>query len=427
MQQRTVFEELKARGMIEQTTHPEEIAELFNHQKITFYVGFDPTATSFHVGQLAVFTLMRLLQKAGHQPILLMGAATGMIGDPSGKSAERNLLDLTTIQKNIEKIREQMLQFLPAEKNVTPIMVNNYDWLGGKLFLEFLRDVGKHFSVNQMITLDSVANRIHREGQGITYTEFSYILLQSYDFLELFRSHNCVLQIGGADQWGNIVYGIDLVRRVAKQKVYGLTLPLLTKSDGSKFGKSEQGTVWLAAEKTSPYKIYQFFLNQSDADVLKLLKVLTLLPLEEIEQLAVSMAEKPHLRKAQERLAKEIVTFLHGEEAYQNCLKASQALFGKSLSELDEKMVLEVFEEVPSLQIEKNQAQEGLDPLQVLCDIQACPSKGEARKLIAAGGFYVNNQPWKSVEKITLQDWLFPHFLILRSGKKNYYLLKIKS
>ena len=420
---RPLFSELKLRGMVDQYTH-EALVDILNQDSVVFYVGFDPTADSFHVGQLAIFNLMRFLHRAGHKPILMMGAATGMIGDPSGKQKERVLLDLETIENNIRSIEQQMLKLLPPIEDNKPLLLNNYTWLGKKLFLEFLRDIGKHFSVNQMVARDAVASRFQREGEGITYTEFSYILLQAYDFYELNKDHQCVLQLGGSDQWGNIVSGVDLTRRLSQKQVYGLTTPLLTKADGTKFGKSEGGAIWLDRNKTSPYQLYQYFINQSDADVIRLLKVLTMVPLEEIDQLEQNLVKEGHLRNAQKRLAEEVVSFLHGPETLAECIKASRAFFESNLDELKEDWIDQVFFGVPSLEIDRQEKDAGLDPLEILVKTKLSSSKGEARKLLKAGGFYVNNQSWPTEDKIPAQLWLYQRFLVLRQGKKNYFLLR---
>ncbi|MBU2512121.1 tyrosine--tRNA ligase [bacterium] len=418
-----LFDELQKRGFIDRMTH-EELPEKLNNGGLTFYVGFDPTADSIHVGHFAMFNLMRILQKHGHMPIGLMGGGTGMIGDPGGKSAERNLLSQKEIEANIAGIKGQLARFLDFEKGNKAILVNNYDWLGKFNLIDFLRDIGKHFSVNAMITRESVKNRLNREGEGISYTEFSYMLLQAYDFYQLNEKYDCVLQLGGSDQWGNIVSGIDLTRRMANRQTYGITIPLITKADGKKFGKSELGTVWLSAEKTSPYEFYQFFLNQADEDVIRFLKVFTELDLDEIEELEESVRTEPHKRLAQKRLAEEATRVAHGEEALEKAIKASRALFGEKIENLDDELISQIFKDVPSIRIDKSRLKEGLSLIDAFVESDISKSKGQARKLIQSGGAYVNNISQKDVDYIlTENDLSSPSFLIIRSGKKNYRLL----
>ncbi len=413
-------EELQARGLIENMTHA-ELEEKLNQGGLKFYVGFDPTADSLHVGQLALFNLMGILQKAGHEPLGLAGGATGMIGDPGGKSAERNLLSPEQIAANIQGIVSQINLFLKGSTEV----VNNADWLGKFSYIEFLRDVGKHFSVNQMVTRDSIKSRL--EGNGISYTEFSYMLLQAYDFYELNQSRGVTLQVGGSDQWGNIVSGIDLSRRMGgADPLYGLTMPLITKSDGSKFGKSEKGTIWLSAEKTSPYAFYQFFLRQADEDVIRFLKVFTEVPLAEIEDLAQATLKEPHLRKAQQRLAAEVTGRVHGPEQLAKAIQASKVLFGAAIENLDDPTLSEIFAHIPGSRIKKATLEQGWSLIDALVETGACASKGQARKLIEQGGTYVNNQPQGSLEyRLTLENLASETYLVLRTGKKNYRLVEV--
>lgn len=421
-----LYDELVARGYIEGMTH-EDLKEKLNQGGMTFYVGFDPTADSIHVGHFAMFNLMRLLQKHGHKPIGLMGGGTGMIGDPGGKSAERNLLSQAEIEKNIAGIKTQLERFLDFSEGNKAILVNNYEWLSQLKVIDFLRDIGKHFSINAMITRDSVKSRLEREGEGISYTEFSYMLLQAYDFYQLSVHYDCILQLGGSDQWGNIVSGIDLTRRLTNKQVYGITIPLITKADGKKFGKSETGTIWLSAAKTSPYQFYQFFLNQADEDVVRFLKVFTNVSLEEIEGLAESVKSEPHKRLAQKKLAEAATLVAHGPEALAKAQRASRVLFGEKIEHLDDATIAEIFKDVPSTRLDKTRLQNGISLIDALVESGICKSKGQARKLIESGGAYVNNEAQKTVEyQLTTKNLASASFMILRSGKKNYQLLSFE-
>ena len=420
----TLTEELESRGLIEALTHESLKAEL-DTKSLTFYAGFDPTATSLHVGQLALFNLMGILQRHGHKPVGLMGGATGMIGDPGGKSAERNLQTVEKIAENIAGITKQLQLFLNFEGGPKADIVNNMDWLGSFNYIDFLRDVGKHFSVNQMVARDSVKSRL--EGAGISYTEFSYMLLQAYDFAELAKTHDVTLQIGGSDQWGNIVSGTDLARRMGIEKqLFGMTMPLITKSDGTKFGKSESGTVWLSPEMTSPYAFYQFFLRTPDEDVIRFLKVFTQVDLSEIAELENSVETEAHLRKAQKRLAQAVTTTVHGADQLARVEQASQVLFGQKIENLDDQTISEIFASVPSTKVELSQLKEGWSLIDALVATEACKSKGQARKLIEQGGAYINNNSEKAVDKtLTTDDLASESYLVLRTGKKNYRLVEI--
>ncbi len=421
-----LFEELRERGYIDQVTH-DELPEKLNKGGMTFYVGFDPTADSMHVGHFAMFNLMRVLQKNGHTPIGLMGGGTGMIGDPGGKSAERNLLSQEEIERNIAGVKGQLARFLEFEEGNKAIMVNNYDWLSECTLIDFLRDIGKHFSVNAMINRESVKNRIDREGEGISYTEFSYMLLQAYDFFQLSEKYDCVLQMGGSDQWGNIISGIDLGRRLANKQFYGLTIPLITKADGKKFGKSETGTVWLSADKTSPYEFYQFFLNTADEDVVRFLKVFTEVSLEEIAELEELVKTEPHRRAAQKKLAEETTSRVHGQTAMEKAQQASRVLFGEKIEDLDDTTIAQIFKDVPSIKVSKERLKDGISLIDALVESEVSKSKGQARKLIQSGGAYVNNVTQKNIEyQLTENDMASPTFMIIRSGKKNYRLLSFE-
>ncbi|MDX2469751.1 MAG: tyrosine--tRNA ligase [SAR324 cluster bacterium] len=419
----TLTEELEKRGLIEALTHEAVKAEL-DTKSISFYAGFDPTATSLHVGQLALFNLMSILQRSGHKPVGLMGGATGMIGDPGGKSAERNLQTVEKIAENIKGISAQLTKFLGFEGGPKATIVNNMDWLGSISYIDFLRDVGKHFSVNQMVQRDSVKSRL--EGAGISYTEFSYMLLQAYDFAELAKSHDVTLQIGGSDQWGNIVSGTDLARRLGQKKqLFGMTMPLVTKSDGSKFGKSESGTIWLSPELTSPYAFYQFFLRTPDEDVIRFLKVFTQVDLDVITELEESVKTEAHLRKAQKALAQAVTTVVHGADQLTRVEQASQVLFGQKIENLDDKTIGEIFAEVPSTKVKKVTLEAGWSLIDALVETEACKSKGQARKLIEGGGVYLNNNAIQGVDtSLSLSDLASESYLVIRTGKKNYRLVE---
>jgi len=419
-----LFEELEERGFIDNVTST-EVKEKVNQGNLTFYVGYDPTADSLHVGHLAMFNLMYFMQQKGHHPLSLAGGATGMVGDPGGRSQERNLLQSEQLQKNIDGIKKQMMRFLDFESENKAVLVNNADWFSAMGCIDFLRDIGKYFSVNMMLTRDSVKSRLDRDGVGISYTEFSYMLLQAYDFAHLNKQYNCTLQVGGSDQWGNIVSGVDLTRRMNGNQVYGFTVPLITKSDGGKFGKSESGTVWLDAEKTSPFELYQFFLNQADDDVIRFLKVLTRISLEEIAELQESLETEAHLRKAQKKLAAEIIKIVHGQEALDKVLQASRVLFGEKIENLDDATIALIFKDVASLEKETSALDgEGWGLLSALVETGACKSNGQARKLIQAGGVYINNIPQKDFSYcLTKEDLASSSYLILRTGKKNYRLV----
>lgn len=373
MMLKNFIEELSWRGMVHDVM-PDTEAHL-NETLRSAYVGFDPTADSLHIGNLVPIMLLAHFQRCGHRPIALVGGATGMIGDPSGKSSERNLLDEATLRHNQECVKNQLSQFLDFTSGAEnqALMVNNYDWMKEFSFLDFIRDVGKHITVNYMMAKDSVKNRIAGEGsEGMSFTEFTYQLVQGYDFLYLFQHHQCTLQMGGSDQWGNITTGTELIRRIGNGKGYALTCPLITKSDGSKFGKSEGGNIWLDAERTSPYKFYQYWMNTSDEDAEKYIKIFTFLDRKTIEALVAEHQEAPHLRLLQKRLAEEITITVHGREAYDNAVAASEILFGKSTSDhlkkLNEKMFLEVFEGVPQAEVSLSIIENGLDIVGALAE-----------------------------------------------------------
>jgi tyrosyl-tRNA synthetase len=398
------------------------------------YVGFDPTADSLHIGNLVPIMLLAHYQRCGHRPIALVGGATGMIGDPSGKSAERNLLDEKTLRHNQECVKAQLghfLDFTSDEKNAA-ILVNNYDWMKNISFLEFIRDVGKHITVNYMMAKDSVKNRISSESkEGMSFTEFTYQMVQGYDFLHLFRENKTTIQMGGSDQWGNITTGTELIRRIGGGKGYAITCPLITKSDGSKFGKSEGGNVWLDAKRTSAYKFYQYWLNTSDEDAEKYIKIFTFLDQETIEALIEEHKEAPHVRVLQKRLGEEVTVLVHGKEEYEKATAASNILFGKSTSEdlksLDEQTFLDVFDGVPQAKISKEDMTNGLDMVGALAaKTNFLKSNGDARRALKENAVSVNKEKIKEDFLITPKDLIANKYVLLQRGKKTYFLLKIE-
>lgn len=421
-----LIEELKWRGMIQDITPGTE--EQLDKELTTGYVGFDPTSDSLHVGSLLPIMLLVHLQKAGHKPLAIVGGATGMVGDPSFKSDERNLLDEETLQKNVAGIQSQLEKFLDFDSGDTAAeLLNNYDWMKDYSFLNFIRDVGKHMTINYMMAKDSVKTRMET---GISFTEFSYQLLQGYDFNYLYENHNCKLQMGGSDQWGNITTGKELIRRMSGGEAHAFTCPLMTKADGGKFGKTESGTVWLDPEKTSPYEFYQFWLNASDEDAVKYLKTFTLLSSSVIENLEKEHAEAPHLRLMQKALAEDITVRVHGADAYQTALKASKILFGKSTEEdlksLSEKDFLSVFNGVPQKVVSKNDLQEvGVIDLLVKLS-EFLPSNGEARRSLKGNAISVNKVKVNDQAVFSEGNLLNGKYLLLQKGKKNYFLLVAK-
>ena len=426
MAEANVHDELAWRGLIDQTTSP-EVAEILGKEKVTCYIGFDPSADSLHVGSLLQILLLMRMQRAGHRPIALLGGATGVIGDPSGKSEERNLLDMERVERNLAGIRSQLEHFLGKSDGGAVTIVNNHDWLGSESLLSFLRDTGKHFSVNVMMNRDSVRTRLTEREQGISFTEFSYMLLQAHDFLHLYDHHGCTFQLGGSDQMGNILGGIDLIRRRRSGRAFGITSPLLTTSDGKKLGKTEKGAVWLDGSKTSPYQYYQYWVRAEDGDVIKLLRMLTMRGREEIAALEKQVAEAPHLREAQRTLARDLTTLTHGETATMEAEKAALALFGQSIAELGEATLLDVMSEAPSREEAGDSYEgEGVELADLLVRTELCKSKGAARKDIAGGGIYVNNQRVVDAGHMVLRrDALHGRYFVLRKGKKNFFLVKL--
>lgn len=427
------IEELTWRGMIHQMMPGTD--EQLKKEMTVAYLGIDPTADSLHIGHLVGVMMLKHFQRAGHKPIALVGGATGMIGDPSMKSQERKLLSEETLRHNQEAIKNQLSKFLDfdsAAPNAAE-MVNNYDWMKNFSFLDFIRDVGKHITVNYMMAKDSVKKRLSGESQqGMSFTEFSYQLVQGYDFLTLYRDKNCVLQMGGSDQWGNITTGSELVRRTLGGEVYALTFPLITKADGGKFGKTESGNVWLDPRYTSPYKFYQFWLNVSDADAEKYIKIFTELTREEIDALVAEQAQDPGARPLQKRLAKEVTTMVHSAQDYEAAVEASQILFSnkaaETLRKIDEDTLLAVFEGVPTFEVSRQDIEEGIKLADLLVDRAAVfPSKGEMRKLAQQGGLSINKEKVSDAYAPASTDMLLNgKYILIQKGKKNYFLLVVK-
>ncbi|MDP2722414.1 MAG: tyrosine--tRNA ligase [Bacteroidales bacterium] len=428
-------EELRWRGMIHDLTPGTE--EYMNNNMTAGYVGIDPTADSLHIGHLVGVMMLKHLQMCGHKPIALVGGATGMIGDPSGKSQERNLLTEDTLRQNENGLKKQLAKFLDFDNNQpnAAMLVNNYDWMKSFSFLEFIREVGKHITVNYMMAKDSVKKRISAESKtGMSFTEFSYQLVQGFDFLHLFQTHGCHLQMGGSDQWGNITTGTELIRRKlgSDQEAFALTCPLITKADGTKFGKTESGNVWLDPERTTPYEFYQFWLNVSDEDAAKYIKIFTLLNQEEIQKLVEEHLEAPHVRLLQKTLAREITIRVHSEEEYETALSATEILFGKGTTEtlrrLNEKTLLSIFAGVPQSEISRSKFESGIGILDFLShETGVFTSNGEARRMLKENGVSINKD--KITENYTLSgsDLLNNQYILVQKGKKNYFLVKIVS
>ncbi|HCD71362.1 tyrosine--tRNA ligase [Thermovirga lienii] len=414
---------LLERNCIEWCSNPEELGSLFSTEMVTGYIGFDPTADSLHVGHLIPIMGLAWMQRLGHRPIAIAGGGTGLIGDPSGKSKERNLLTLEQVEQNMVSVKKQLEQFLDFDCGPnSALIINNYDWLGKLGLIEFLRDTGKYFTVNYMIGREYVKSRLEDPEKSISFTEFSYMLLQAYDFYHLYKEYGCKLQMGGNDQQGNIIAGIDLIRKKAGGQAYGITYPLLLTASGQKFGKTEDGAVWLSPQKTSPYKFYQFWINTDDRDVEKLLKLFTFLPLEEIRELMEEHEKSPEKRSAQRRLAWEVTKVVHGENAAASVRRASEILFGGAfeLSELDENMLSVLRREVPSGHFSMEDSQNIVD---VLVASGACKSKGEAKRLIKGGGLAVNGRKVSSEDElIQREDLLLGKYVFLRLGKKRYHI-----
>ncbi len=423
-------EDLKWRGMLHDVMPGTE--EQLQKEMTSAYIGFDPTSDSLHVGSFAQIMLLKRFQLAGHKPVALVGGATGMIGDPSGKSQERNLLNEEALNKNLNGIKAQLSKFLDfdsGEPNAA-VMVNNYDWMKEFSFLEFIRDVGKHISVNYMMAKDSVKKRLGAESKaGMSFTEFTYQLVQGFDFLWLYENMNCKLQMGGSDQWGNITTGTELIRRKAGGEAFALTIPLITKADGGKFGKTEHGNVWLDPEKTTPYQFYQFWLNTSDEDAEKYIKVFTLLSQEEIADLIDQHREAPHMRLLQKKIAEEITTMVHSKEDYEMAVEASQILFGKGtadqLRKLNESTFLDVFEGVPQFTVSKDEIIKGVNVIDLLAEkTEVFSSKGELRRTISGNGLSINKDKVTDADLVIGDEFLInSKYILAQKGKKNYYLI----
>ena len=423
-------EELRWRRLLHDIM-PDTEAYLLEHATAG-YIGFDPTADSLHIGSLVQILILKHFQNAGHKPIALVGGATGMVGDPSGKSAERNLLDETTLLTNIEGVKAQLSRFLDFDTAENPAeLVNNFDWMKDISLIDFVRDTGKHITVNYMMAKDSVKKRLSSESKvGMSFTEFTYQLFQGYDFYHLYKEMDCKLQMGGSDQWGNITTGTELIRRKAQGKAYAITIPLVTKADGTKFGKTEGGNVWLDAKRTSPYKFYQYWLNASDEDAEKYIKIFTFLDKETIESLIAEHRETPHLRLLQKKIGEEVTIMTHGQEAFDNAIKASQILFGKSTSEdlksLDQQTFLDIFEGVPQASVSKEDIENGLDMIGALAAKTGfLNSNGEARRALKENAISVNKEKVKEDFIISTSDIIANAYVLLQRGKKNYFLLKI--
>ncbi|MBP5758858.1 MAG: tyrosine--tRNA ligase [Bacteroidales bacterium] len=420
-------EELKWRGMIHDMMPGTE--EQLNKEMTVAYVGIDPTADSLHIGHLVSIMMLKHLQAAGHKPIALVGGATGMIGDPSFKAAERKLLTTEEIQHNVYGIRKQLSKFLDFDNGENAAeLLNNYDWMKDYLFLDFIRDVGKHITVNYMMAKDSVKKRMET---GISFTEFSYQLLQGYDFLTLYRTKGCKLQMGGSDQWGNITTGTELIRRMEGGEAFALTCPLITKADGTKFGKTEGGNVWLDPEKTSPYKFYQFWLNCSDEDSVKYIRIFTMLSKEEIEALEAEHAQAPHLRLLQKALAKELTIRVHSQKDYEQAVAASEILFGKGtteqLQQLDKDTIASIFEGVPQFTIAKSKVESGIDVIDLLAvETNVFASKGEIKRALKENSISINKTKIPEGYNVTANDILAGSYIVVQKGKKNYYLIIVE-
>ncbi|MHB0967274.1 MAG: tyrosine--tRNA ligase [Bellilinea sp.] len=420
-----VFEELKWRGMV--YDYVEGVQDLLAREKVTIYNGFDATADSLHIGHMVPLIALARLQRFGHHPIALAGGGTTMIGDPSGKATERKLITREEVEANVDSIKKQLAHFLDFDVKANPARVmNNADWLLNLNLVNFLRDIGKHFTINAMINKDSVKTRLERE-EGLSFTEFSYMLMQSYDFLHLYQHEGCKLQTGGSDQWGNITAGAELIRRAIGGSAYGMVYPLITKSDGSKFGKTESGSVWLSAERTSPYRFYQFWLNTDDRDVVPYLKYFTFLAQAEIQELEQAVAAHPEQREAQRRLAREMTLTVHGNTALAKAEQAAQVLFGGAMDGLSAAEIEDIFADVPSSTLARERlAGGGMAVIDLLADSGVTQSKGEARRAVTEGGVNLNNRRVSdAAQTVTVNDLLEGGFLVIRRGKKNYHLIKV--
>ncbi|MGD6802608.1 tyrosine--tRNA ligase [Rossellomorea vietnamensis] len=416
-----LLKDLEWRGITYQQTDEEGLKTLLDKEKISIYCGIDPTADSMHIGHLLPFLTLRRFQNHGHRPLVLVGGATGLIGDPSGKSEERKLQTVESIQHNVESIKEQLKSIFDFQGENGAVMVNNFDWIGPMDMVTFLRDFGKHIGVNYMLAKDTISSRLET---GISYTEFTYTILQAMDFNHLYENYNCKLQIGGSDQWGNITTGLELIRRTREEesKAFGFTIPLVTKADGTKFGKTESGAIWLDPEKTSPYEFYQFWINTADADVIKYLKYFTFLTHEEIEGLAQAVETEPHLRKAQKTLAEEMTKLIHGEEALAQAIKITEALFSGNIKELSSAEIKQGFKDVPSFTQAKD---EEINLVDLLVNTKIASSKRQAREDIGNGAIYINGDRTTDLQHVMSEsDRIDDQFTIIRRGKKKYFMIQ---
>ncbi|HWN68514.1 MAG TPA: tyrosine--tRNA ligase [Haliangium sp.] len=423
-----ILDELEARGLVQDLTDREELKQLLANETVTVYVGYDPTADSLHVGSLIPTIILARLQRAGHRPIALVGGATGMIGDPSGKSDERKLLDQNTLQRNSNALSVQLRKFFHFDDGPTgALMLNNTEWFDTIRYVDFLRDVGKLLTVNYMMGKDSVRKRLENREQGISYTEFSYMLMQSYDFVHLAEKYGCRVQTGGSDQWGNITAGVEMQRKRGGAPIYGFTGPLLLDSNGQKMGKTSTGeVVWLDEAKTSPYAMYQYWLNTSDADVERFLKIFSWKSLDEIAEIAAAHAEAPHKRIGQKALADEFTTWVHGEDAWRRAVVATEVMFGRSLEQLTDADLAPLMADIPTSTMPRDRLAAGIELIELLVQTQLADSKGAARRLIKAGGVYVNNIRVTDMAKtLSTQDLGTESMMILRGGKKNYHLVSV--
>jgi tyrosyl-tRNA synthetase len=423
----TIYVDLQWRGLIHQVTDAEKVSRLLAGPCATVYAGFDPSSKGLHVGNLVPLLMLRRIQRAGHRPLAVVGGSTGMIGDPSGKSVERNLLSDAELRDNVAAIEGELRRFLDFDcgRN-SALLLNNYDWMRDFTYLDFLRDIGKHFPVNVMLAKDSIKGRIEGTDAGMSYTEFSYMLLQAYDFVYLYEHHDCLLQVGGSDQWGNITAGIDLARRMRGAELYGMTCPLLTKADGSKMGKTESGAVWLASQRTSPFAFYQYWINVSDEDVGKCLRYLTELDRRQIEALDVSRRERPEARESQQALASELTRLVHGATGLAAATQATQVLFGGEIAQLSDRQLDEIFHDVPSRKMSRSVLRgEGIPLVDAFVQAGLASSKGEGRRIIKQGGAYVNNRREEDQDRrLAERDLASESVIVLRLGKKKYALLK---
>lgn len=420
----SIYDTLEKRGLIAQSTDP-ALGELLAKERFTIYVGFDPTSSSLHLGNLVPIMALAHFQRAGHAVLALVGGATAMVGDPSGRSDERNLLTAEQVKQNAEGVRKQLSHFLDFDGANAAVMVDNYDWTSRMSFIDWLRDVGKYFTVNYMVAKESVKSRMQSE-QGISYTEFSYMTMQAYDFVQLYDRYGCKLQGGGSDQWGNITAGIDLIRRLRQQQAYGLTFPLITTASGAKFGKSAGNALWLDAGRTSPWEFYQYLVRQDDRDVVRFLRIYTFLPEAEIEELERQIAANPEQRAAQKALAYEVTAIVHGADVAREVQRAAEIVYDDQIQGIGDRTLRDVFASVPSVDVAAAQVAAGIDILELILQAGMVKSKGEGRRLLDAGGVYVNNLRVAGGTKITTGHLASESLVVLRSGKKNYFLVHVK-